>query len=85
MSNTIKSENKLEGASNYRSWKKRIDLILEKNKVLDLVKGKVKKPTEDSSDADKVKFRETKILAMTLMVESIKDNLVPFIANINHA
>ena len=44
MSNIIKGENKLEGASNYRSWK-RIDLILEKNKVLDLVKGKVKKPT----------------------------------------
>jgi len=45
MSNTIKGGKKLEGASNYRSWKKRIDLILEKNKVLDLVKVKVKKPT----------------------------------------
>ena len=45
MSNSIKGEKKLEGASNYKSWKKRIDLILEKNKVLDLVKGKVKKPT----------------------------------------
>ena len=65
MSNTIKGENKLEGASNYRSWKKRIDLILEKNKVLDVVKGKMKKPTEDSSDADKVKFRELELVAMT--------------------
>ena len=45
MSNTIKGDYKLEGASNYKSWKKRIDLIFEKNKVLDLVKGKVKKPT----------------------------------------
>lgn len=42
MSNSMKGENMLEGASNYRAWKKRIDLILEKNKVLDLVKGKVK-------------------------------------------
>ena len=85
MSNTIKGENKLEEASNYKSWKKRIDLILEKNKVLDLVKGKVKKPTEDSSDADKIKFRELELVAISLMVERIKDNLVPFIANINHA
>lgn len=45
MSITIKGDNKLEGASNYRSWKKIIDLILENNKVLDLVRGKVKKPT----------------------------------------
>ena len=85
MYNIIKSENKLEGESNYRAWKKRIDLILEKNKVLDLVKGKVKRPTEESSDLDKVKYRESQILAMTLMIESIKENLVPYISNIDHA
>ena len=38
--------------------KKSIDLILEKNKVLDLGKGKVKKPTNESSDAETAKFRE---------------------------
>ena len=45
MSNSINGENKLERTSNFRSWKKRIDLILEKNKVLDLVRGNVKKST----------------------------------------
>jgi hypothetical protein len=40
----MKSENKLEGASNIRVWKTRIDLILAKNKVLDLVKGKIMEP-----------------------------------------
>jgi len=83
MSNKIKGENKLEGASNYRSWKKIIDLILEKNKVLDLVTRKVKKRTEGSSDENKVRFRESEILAMTLMVEGIKENLVPYISNID--
>lgn len=58
---------------------------LEKKKVLDVVRGKVKKPTEEFSDADKVKYRELWILDMTLMVESIKDNLVPYISNIDHA
>jgi hypothetical protein len=37
----MKSENKLEGASNFIAWKTRIDLILAKNKVLDIVKGKI--------------------------------------------
>jgi len=72
MSNTIKGENKLEEASNYKSWKKRNDLILEKNKVLDLVKGKVKKPTEESNDLDKAKFIDLELVAMNLMVEGIK-------------
>jgi len=49
MSNSLKGENKLEGASNHLVWKKTIDLILKKNKVLDLVKGKVKKTTNESS------------------------------------
>ena len=53
-----------------------IDLILEKNKGLDLVKGKVKNPTNDSSDANKVKFKELELVVMTLMVEGIKENIV---------
>jgi predicted lipoprotein len=44
MTNSMKSENKLEGASNFRAWKTGIDLILAKNKVLDIVKGKIVKP-----------------------------------------
>jgi len=44
MTYSMKSENKLDGASNFRSWKTRIDLILSKNKVLDIVKGKIVEP-----------------------------------------
>jgi hypothetical protein len=40
----MKSENKLEEVSNFRAWKTRIDLILAKNKVLDIVKGKIMEP-----------------------------------------
>ena len=53
MTNSMKEKNKLKGASNYRAWKKKIDLILKKNKVLDLVKGKVKKTKNESSEAEK--------------------------------
>ncbi len=79
----MKGENKLEGASNYKAWEKRIDIILEKNKVLDLVKGKVKNPTNESSATENETFKETKILAMTLMVDGIKDNVIPYISNID--
>ena len=41
MTYSMKSENKLDGASNFRAWKTRIDLILAKNKVLDIVKAKI--------------------------------------------
>jgi hypothetical protein len=44
MTNSMKSKNKLERESNFRAWKTRIDLILAKNKVLDIVKGKIVKP-----------------------------------------
>ena len=44
MTYSMKSENKLKGVSNFKSWKSRIDLILAKNKVLDIVKGKIMEP-----------------------------------------
>jgi hypothetical protein len=44
MTYSMKSENKLEGASNFRTWKTRIDLIVAKDKVLDIVKGKIMEP-----------------------------------------
>ena len=44
MTYSMKSENKLDGSSNFRAWKKRIYLILAKNKVLDIMKGKIMEP-----------------------------------------
>jgi hypothetical protein len=41
MNYSMKSENKLDGASKFRAWKTRIDFILGKNKVLNIVKGKI--------------------------------------------
>lgn len=40
----MKAKNKLEGASIYTAWKDRTDIILEKNKVLNLVHVKIPKP-----------------------------------------
>jgi hypothetical protein len=88
MKNSMKSENKLDGASNFRVWKTRIDLILAKNKVLDIVKGKIVKPEfkegeekEPQNVAAMEKFKDVDINAMSITVDSIKDHLIPYISH----
>ena len=83
ISNSIKGENKLEGSSRYMVLTKRIDLILKNNNVLDLIQGKLKKPTYESSEVEKENFREVEILDMNLIVDGVEDNLIPYISNIN--
>jgi hypothetical protein len=86
----MKSENKLDGASNFRAWKTRIDLILAKNKVLDIVKGKIVKPEfeegkekEPQNTAAMEKFKDVDINAMSIIVDSIKDHLIPYISHLD--
>jgi hypothetical protein len=90
MTYSMKSENKLEGASNFRVWKIRIDLILAKNKVLDIVKGKIVEPqfekgkeNEPHNVADMKKFKENDINSMSIIVDSIKYHLIPYISHID--
>jgi hypothetical protein len=90
MTYSMKSENKLDGASNFRAWKTRIDLILAKNKVLDIVKGKIGKPKfeerkekEPQNVAAMEKFKDSDINVMSIIVESIKDHLIPYISHLD--
>ena len=86
----MKLDNKLYGASNFRAWKTRIDLILAKNKVLDIVKGKIVEPVfeegkekEPQNIATMEKFKHSDINAMSIIVESIKDHLIPYISHLD--
>jgi hypothetical protein len=85
MTYSMKSENKLDGASNFRAWKTRIDLILAKNKVLDIVKPKFeeRKEKEPRKVAAMEKFRDRDINAMSIIVDSIKDHLIPYISHLD--
>jgi hypothetical protein len=90
MTYSMKSENKLDGASNFRAWKTKIDLILAKNKVLDIVKGKIVKPKfeegkekEPQNIAVMEKFKDGDINAMSIIVDSIKDHLIPYISHLD--
>jgi hypothetical protein len=90
MTYSMKPENKLEGASNFRAWKTRIDLILAKNKVLDIVKGKIMEPQfearkekEPRHVAIMEKFKENDINAMSIIVDSVKDHVIPYISHLD--
>jgi hypothetical protein len=90
MTYSMKPENKLDGASNFRAWKIRIDLILSKNKVLDIVKGKIVKPEfeegkekEPQNVVAMEKFKDSDINAMSIIVEYIKYHLIPYISHID--
>jgi hypothetical protein len=90
MTNSMKSENKLDGASNFRAWKTRIDLILAKNKVLDIVKGNIVKPEskegeekEPQNVAAMEKFKDIDINAMSVILDSIKYHLIPYISHLD--
>jgi hypothetical protein len=86
----MKSENKLEGAYNFRAWKTRIYLILVKNKVLDIMKGKILEPRfEEGKEKEPHKvvvtenFKENDINAMSIMVDSVKHHLISYISHID--
>jgi hypothetical protein len=90
MTYSMKSENKIDGASNFRAWKTRIDLILAKNKVLDIVKGKIVEPKFEEGKEKELqnvaaveKFRDSDINAMSIIVDSMKDHLIPYISDLD--
>jgi hypothetical protein len=58
MNYSMKSENKLDGAFNFRAWKTRIDLILANNKVLDIVKGKIVEPVFEERTIERCSYGE---------------------------
>jgi hypothetical protein len=90
MTYSMKSKNKLEGDSNFRAWKTRIDLILSKNKVLDIMKGKIVEPQfeegkekEPQNIAVMEKFKDNDINSMSIIVDSIKYHLIPYISHLD--
>lgn len=81
MNSFMKEENKLEGATNVRAWKTRPNLVLARNKVLNIVKGKVTEPEDDGPE--KYKLKENDIMAMIIIMESIIDHRFPYIFHHN--
>ena len=72
----MKIEDHLDGATNFISWKSRV-LILGENDLLKLVNEKV--PEEDVEE-DKSHWRKSDARARRILVNSLRDHLVPQIS-----
>jgi hypothetical protein len=80
MSASAKLADKLEGMENFHAWKYRIDLILVENDLARFIKEKVSEP-EDA--AEKAKHQNDTIRAQRIIVDSIKDHLIPYVSSKN--
>jgi hypothetical protein len=78
MSTRIKLVDKLEGVENFCAWNYRIGLILEENDLPRFVKDKVPKPDDA---AEKAKHQKDTIRAKSIIVDSIKGHLIPYVSS----
>ena len=69
-----KLEDKLEGIENFLAWKYRIGLILKENGIDKYIKDEVAEPKEYEA---KEKHEKDLIKEMRIIVDSIKDHLIP--------
>ena len=74
MAPSTKLEDKLEGLENFLAWKYRIGLILKENGLEKYIKNEISEPGEDEA---KEKHEQDLIKAMRIIVDSIKDHLIP--------
>ena len=74
MTNSTKLDEKLEGAENFRALKYKVMLILEECALEGYIKNEVKEPEGDEA---KAKHKKDMIKIKRVIVDSIKDHLIP--------
>jgi hypothetical protein len=82
MSSSMRVENRLDGADNFKSWKHRIQFILEENELLDHVKKMLPEPEDEEA---KAKFEKNEVKAKRILTDSIKDHLIPNVSELKTA
>ena len=75
--NSVKFEDRLEGASNFNAWKARVLNILEESDLNDLVTRVVEEP---SIAQGRAAFKKKQAKAKRVIFDSVKDNLMHVIA-----
>jgi hypothetical protein len=73
---SLRFEDRLDGNSNFLSWKVRVTLLLEENDLWDVVKDVVTSPT----DPQQVASHKKEVKAMQAIMDAIKDHLIPHIS-----
>ena len=73
----LRDQDRLDGASNFAVWKARILSVLDKNHVKNFAL-KVIAITVDPNDNDK--YKEAMVRAKSIILDGVKDHVVPHIA-----
>ena len=74
---SVKSEERLEGASNFNAWKARVLNILEESDLGDLVTRDVEEPTTTQGREE---FKKKQAKAKRVIFDLVKDNLMVVLA-----
>jgi hypothetical protein len=69
MSTSMRVEDRLNGADNFRSWKHRIQLILEEYELLDHIKKMLPEPKDEKA---KAKFKKNEVKAKRILTDSTR-------------
>lgn len=83
MVNGLKVKDRLEGASNFTSWKFRVLIALEENDLLQFVEEK--DLTEPEDQEEKLRFKRNAIKAKKILIDSVRDHFVPLISKMTTA
>ena len=78
MAPSIKLEDKLEGLENFMAWNYRIGLVFKENGLEKYIKDEIAEPEEAEA---KEKHEQGLIKAMRIIVDSIKDHLIPQVSS----
>ena len=75
-------EDRLDGLSNFSSWKSRLQITLEEDDLLSLIE---KTLPETTTNEEEEEWKEDDVKARKIIIYSIRDHLLPRIANLKTA
>jgi hypothetical protein len=79
MATAMRVEDRMEGSGNFRSWKHRLQMILDENDLLEHVTMGVPEPEEEEK---KMKHKKNKNKEKRIVSDSVKDHLIPHISEL---
>ena len=82
MVNHVRLEDRLEGASNFSSWKIRVLIILREMELEQYIESNLPMP---ESEVGKVTWKRHNNKAMKIIIDFVKDNILPSISNLQIA
>jgi len=74
----LRVEDRLEGVSNFRSWKSRMLMLLNEHDLKDHILRDIPEP---EAAREKTKHKKNEAIAMRIIMDSVRDHLVPVISN----